>query len=313
MSLTTTGEVLQFLKSNAQPNTALYQQIDSLRRAMERAVTKFCKWPLSANSGLGQGNYYAYYDGKNYADVVLRELYVTQILNLWLDPLGNYGQNTSNYTPFGADTLLTNGVDYSLVYEKPGECKSGLVRRLNQNLQLWPSQQYYNSDKVGLSYAAPPFWPPIAGCIKVNYDWGFQLSTPIASVSWAGGIATFTFAAGIVTRPGEGFQVTGDQLWSGDYSVATVASNYQSITCNVASNPGTFTAGFADFVPIDIKCAIAEAVGQMRNEVRYGGQVQNESLGEYNYALSIDKNPRFGEVKQMLSTYRDWSAAVGLF
>ncbi len=319
MSLVTQAEVLQYLRSTAQSGTPIYTQIDILRKAMEKAVKTYVKWGLEANNGMGQGNFVEYYDGKNYADIALRRMFVAYVTSVYLDPLAAYGQNTSNYTPWSSNTLLTNGLDYSLVWEQPGSCKSGLLRRLRQNLFLWPSDTIYlaASNKQGLSYVAPPFWPAGDGVVKVTYDWGFQPLTAMSAVpTWSGGSATYTFASGLVCWPGEQVQITGcaPDGYNGDFQVASVASNLLSFTVLIPTNPGSgTTAGSADFIPQEIKCAVAETVGYKRNKVRRGGVPASEGLGDYSYGLTIAQHPEFVDVRQLLSAYRDVSVAIGLF
>ena len=46
MALMTTAEVLTYIKSSAASGTLLYSQIDALRRGVERAVKKYCKWDI---------------------------------------------------------------------------------------------------------------------------------------------------------------------------------------------------------------------------------------------------------------------------
>jgi hypothetical protein len=139
MAICTTAQVLQYLGSNAQQGTTLYNQIDRLRSGVEGRIKKFLKWGLEANSGVPQGQYFGYYDGKNYADIQLRNLFVT-VYGVWLDPFGYGGQNTNNYTPFGSGTQLVAGQDYMVINDSDGPAigvsKSAMIRRLRQNQDL---------------------------------------------------------------------------------------------------------------------------------------------------------------------------------
>ena len=312
MSLTTTPFVLQAMKSNAQPGSALYQQIDVIRQMVERAVVRWLKWGLTANEGFGQGNFAEYFDGKNYMDIVLRKLFITNVIAVWQDPLAAYGQNTSNYTPYGPNTLLTNGVDYAMVWEQQGLCKSATLRRLSNNLFLWPSQWAFPGSNQGLSYTKGPTWPTGPGIVKVQYDYGFQSATLYSSISWANGVATMTFPSTVVAFAGEPFTITNDAVgWNGDWAVAAVAANNQSITFNSPTNYGPSTGGTFDCIPYDIKLAICEACGMMRTMIPYGGQVGNESLGDYQYGLNF-REKMWGGIRELLAGYRDFSVGMGL-
>jgi hypothetical protein len=308
----TTQDVLIAMKSNAQPGSALYQQIDRLRSFVERAVVRWLKWGLTANEGFGQGNFFEYYDGKNYGDIVLRKNWITNVINVWWDPLAAYGQNNSNYTPFGPQTLLTNGVDYSMVWEQTGLCKSAILRRMRDNLFLWPSQWMSPSSNQGLSYSKGPVWPAGAGNVKVQYDYGFQPPTLYSSITWANGVATMTFPGTVVVFPAEPFAITNDAVgWNGDWAVVSVGSNNQSITFNSATNYGPSTGGTFDCIPYDVKLAIAEACGMMRTMVPYGGQVGNENLGDYGYGLNF-RERQWGGIRELLAGYRDLAVGIAL-
>jgi len=66
----------------------------------------------------------------------------------------------------------------------------------------------------------------------------------------------------------------------------------------------TYNYGFAT-IPEEIQLAVASAVGALRNTVKYGAMASSESLGAHSISLSIGKEAQFGEVKQLLGTYRD--------
>src|SRR5271166_2775942 len=312
MALMTTQDVLIAMKSNAQPGSALYQQIDALRKMVERAVVRWLKWGLTANEGFGQGNFSEYYDGKNYQDIVLRKMFITNVLAVYLDPFAAYGQNTSNYTPYGPQTLLTNGVDYTMVWEQQGLCKSAVLSRLSQNNFQWPSDWVGPSSNYGLSYTKGPVWPKGKGIVKVTYDYGFTPATSYSTISWSAGVATMTFPGAVVAFPAEPFTITNDAVgWNGDYAVLAVASNNQSITFSAPTNYGPSTGGTFDCIPYDIKLAICEAVGMMRTMVPYGGQVGNENLGDYGYGLNF-RERAWGGIRELLSGYRDYAAGIAL-
>jgi hypothetical protein len=315
MALLSTPDLLTLIKSNAQPGTALYNQLDRLRQTVESDAKSYIKWPLEANDGVGQGNWFDYYDGKGYPDIVTYMPYVANVSALYLDQLAYGGQNTTNYAPFASTTLQTAGINYMVVNTRQGLAKGGQIRYLGatNNVQgLWPSDMWLGG-RGGITYQPPPGWPVGYQNIKVVYDFGFQPSTAITGISWSTNVATMTFASGVVCWPGEGFTILNDDNWAGEYRVLSVASPFTSVTF-MSSNKGTYGgAGSADFVPGNIKMAIAEAVSLMRNKIIRGVTVTSETLGDYNYGASWLDRPAFGDIKQIFSSYKDPSVGIGLF
>lgn len=311
MGLITQSELLSYLKSNAAPGSTLYSQYAILRRSVEQAVKAYCKWPLECNNGQGQGNFIEFYDGQGYPDIILRKPWVANCSAVYLSSFGNYGGGTNAFAPA---SLLTQGTMYMLVLEQPSRCQSGLLRMLSNNFYGWfPSDYMWGQGSAPLSYSTQPRWPRGTGNVKVVYDWGFQPSTAISSISWSGGIATMVFANAIVARPGDWFQITNEAtpLWAGDYQVNTIDATFKNVTFSIASNPGSFVAGNADFIPLDIKDAVAQAVKIQSLMMLRGGRVQGESLGDYQYSLHF-RDKEFLDVKSLLAPYRDWSVGIGL-
>lgn len=317
MGLVTTADILTALKISATPGTALYQQIDLLRRQFEQIIKRWCKWNIEANDGMGYGNFIEYRDGKGYMDCVLRNPYVVRVSEVKLSQLGAYGSYNQGFSQAAA---LTNGQDYSLVFENNKNCPSGLLRRLNNNLTginwgWWPSQQVYNQSPGHLSYGQGPFWPAGTGNIRVTYDWGFQPSTAPSAGTWAAGVATLTFPSAIVVRPGDYFTISGalPAAWNGDWQVASVSDDSTQITFRTASDPGALaTVGLATFIPMDVQSAVCEAVSIARAMMQYGGRLTAEGLGDYNYSLSFDRDAAFGTVRQILGSWRDVSVGLSL-
>ena len=312
MPLITMPDLLTMLKSSAVAGSPLYLQLDRLRQAVEQDAKQYCKWPLEANNGVGQGNWYEIFDGKNYPDLILRKPFVADVSALYLDMLAYGGQNTANgYVPYSSNTLLTAGTNYMLNVEQLGLAKCGTVRFLgntNNNVALWPSS-WFLGGRPYITYQGPPGWPGGYGNIKVVYDWGFQPSTPILTLTWLSGTATMTFASGVVCWPGQQFQIVGG-VWGStlgkSHYVSSVSADFKTVTF-LSDNDGVFDTGNADFVPLPIKLAIAEAVSLERNQVVYGGPVTSETLGDYNYSLTLRHR------WQALNSYRDTSMAIALF
>lgn len=316
MALVSIDDVLTTLKVAATPGSDLYRQLDKLRRQYEQIIKRWCKWDIEANSGMGYGNFIEYRDGKGYLDCVLRNPYVARVSEVKLTQLGAYGSYNQG---FSQATALVNGTDYSLVFENNKNCPSGLLRRLANNLTgigggWWPSQGTYER-RAGLSYGQGPVWPAGLGNIRVKYDWGFQPSTALTGATWAAGVATFTFGSPIVVRTTDYFTVKdcAPDTWNGDYQVASVSDDSTQVTARIGSDPGAVgTLGTATFIPMDIQYAVCAAVGIARNQVRLGGLLSGEGLGDYNYSLNFDRDASFGTIRQVLGSWRDVSTAIAI-
>lgn len=273
----------------------MVQRYEALRRSAEAAVIRYLKWPVERCTVV------EYYDGNGYKDVPLRRPYVVQVANVWLDATGAYAQSI---TPFPASTLLTAGGDYVLVLDDGSAGKSGLLRRLTYAGFMWPSDMYLNG-LGGLGYMSPARWPVGYGNLKVECTYGFPCNLPIASSVWANGVATLTFASPHLLQPGWSVQVcdTGTLL-NGEYVVTSVPST-TTLTVSLSGSGTTAAIGYLDAVPPDIKAAVVAAVGVMDKSSRWGYPASSESLGAHSYSLSIGKEPGFGEVRQLLSLWRD--------
>lgn len=234
MSLTMTPEML--IDMGVQPcncDSGALQKYDQLRQKVEAAIKSYVKWEIEAATVT------EFYSGNNTLDLVLERPHVTAVANVWWDPRGGYG-----FTPntFGANTLLTVGVDYVPVLERNQIAESGRLRRLASYNPYWfPSDLVFNRSmrRSGLSYWGGPVWLGGSGNVKVEYSYGY------------------------------------------------------------------------DPVPQDIKLAVSTMVGVVVNAVKYGYPTTNESFADYNYGLSIARDLAMGEVRQLLSTYRNTSIGLG--
>ena len=317
MALVSIDDVLTALKVQTVPGQPLYTQLDLLRRQFEQIIKRWCKWDIEANSGMGRGNYVEYRDGKGYMDVVLRNPYVAKIHEVKLTQLGAYGSYNQGFSQV---TALVDGQDYSAVFDNDRNCPSGLLRRLANNLTgigwgWWPQYNAYNQRPGGLSYGQGPFWPAGLGNVRVVYDWGFQPTTQLTGATWAAGVATFTFGSGIVARTTDYFTVKGcaPAGWNGDWQVASVSDDGTQVMARLGTDPGAVgTLGTATFIPMDIQYAVCAAVGIARNQVRLGGLLSGEGLGDYNYSLNFDRDASFGTIRQVLGSWRDVSTAIAL-
>lgn len=305
MPLTTTANVLTALNLSSDPTG----RIDLLRRSAERAIISYCKWPI-----IGQTQETRYYDGVGYRDIVLQP-YTSKIYSVYLDPQGNYGTTTNS---FATSTLLVAGLDYSLVFEGAGVGpggqvgRSGLLRKLQNNVYWFPSDLIYYRGAGGLAYRWPAFWPAGYGNIKVNASWGFPTGVAISAAAWNTGTATFTTStphglwSGLeIAISGVNPAVSPTSVWNGnEFQVVGVVDDF-NFTVSIPSTPESYVSGgTVDAIPYDIKLAVYELVGMARSRVQVGGIVSSESLPDYNYSISLDR--RFQE---WLGPYRSTPAA----
>ena len=176
MALTTTNWVLQDLNLTSRvvqgspaPGLRTWESYDQLRQEVEAAIKTYVKWEIEQVAGQID-----YYDGSGQPELVLRRPFVRSITNVWVDPLGAYGNNATGFD----DDPLTNGTDYSLKVDADTGGKSGLLIRLRGSAYWMPSDFFGGGlggwpAQSGLSYVLKPAWPNGAGNIKVTYTYGF--------------------------------------------------------------------------------------------------------------------------------------------
>lgn len=308
MALTSTTDVLTALGIFA-PTANDTTRYDLLRRSAERAVISYCKWPIE-----GRVSEIRYYDGVGYKDIVLQP-YTSKIQNVWLDPQGNYGSTTG---AFASNTLLVSGLDYALVFEGAGAGpagqvgRSGLLRKLLNNVYWFPSDLIYYRGAGGLAYRWPSFWPAGYGNVKVQANWGFQSGVSVSSAAWSGGTATYTTGAPHGCWSGQEIVISGisPDGYNGNQLQVVGVIDDTNFTVSVATNPGTYVSGGSvDAIPQDVKLAVYTLVGVTRNTVKTGYPLQSEGLPDYNYSLMSSQKPEIGTVRQLLSAYRSTPAA----
>lgn len=302
MALTTTSQVLEALQQyDVTPEER--SRYDLLRRMVESAVISYVKWPIL------QDTVFDFYDGTGKVILTLRQPYVSNVANVWLDPYGYAGQGTNG---FSSQTLLTAGQDYMLQRESPDVSKCGQLVRLSLPSLWFPSAQLFLHQSGGLAYAQPPYWQVGQGNVKTEVTFGFPgpvaLATPF--VTWSGGVATFTTAAAHGLTKGMRVSIYGTNSgYDGEnYRVAT-ASTATTFTISFLATQGTVTSGTANAIPTDIQAAVCAAIGLFRSSVKYGWPLANESLGDYSYGLHISREVEFGTVRQLLGQYRDFPIA----
>lgn len=98
-----------------------------------------------------------YLDGYGKRDIALRRWPVTGVTSVHEDRAGNNGQ-TPSPTPFGPDTLLVLGEDYTWDLSEGG--RNGILTRLNR---LWPYTWTREINRIAFGVG------PLRGCIKAVY------------------------------------------------------------------------------------------------------------------------------------------------
>jgi hypothetical protein len=302
MALCTTAYVMQMagVQATDAPTVARY---DLLRRSVEKAVKTYTKWELEQNSVI------EYYDGTGKLELTLRNPYVISIQNLWEDDQGNYGATSGS---FASTSLLTSGTDYALVLEN-GISRNGMVRRIQNSFLWWPGlwAPGYQQASGGLAWQYGAYWNPGQGNIKVQYTYGFPSATPVSTLAWASGVLTVT------TSVAHGFNVGMYAALYGcspaEYNISNKVESVgtpTTLTMNMPYPPSvnSGTGGSVDGVPEDIKLAVVEAVAIIKNSTKYGYPVTSESMGDYNYSLSRDKE--FTNARDILNAYRNTALGI---
>lgn len=300
MALTTTSQVLLALQQY-EPDADEVTRYDLLRTMVEAAVKSYCKWNIE------QDTITEYYDGTGRVGLVLRQPFVSSVSSVYLDPYGYAGQGENAYA---SATLLTAGEDYMLQREGPDVSKCAVLQRLSiASYAFFPSTYPWLQGSGGLAYNRGPFWQPGQGNIKVTYTYGFPGAVALATpfVSWSGGVATFTTVAahGLTTGMRVNIYGTGTAYDGTNFRVATAPTATTFTMPFVAQPSGTVTEGTASGVPYDLAAAVCASVGLFRNTILHGYAMTSEGLGDYNYSISLQREPNFMDIRQLLSQYRD--------
>lgn len=161
MALTTVGRVQQVPElSNLDPG-----YLQTLVDSASRVIQDYTKQKLE------QDTYTEYYSGNNQRDLVLRQIPVQEIINLWFDVNGLYGDGPN---AFPSSSLLTLGTQYVLVKDSGGvESFRGIARRIGGTTGGWLGYYPTNYYSGKLAATRLPVWPFGEGNIKVEYTAGF--------------------------------------------------------------------------------------------------------------------------------------------
>ena len=147
MALTTRENVRQHLAIGDTAST-WDRAIDAVIPRIDAIIKQYCQQNLERKT------YTEYHSGANQRHVVLRELPVVSITNLWEDSDGYFGKGTS---PFASGDLLTHGTDYVLEFDDADQFGSAMSR----------SGRVVRIQDRG--------WPLGYGNIKVSYTAGWDV------------------------------------------------------------------------------------------------------------------------------------------
>lgn len=132
---------------------------------VDQIIKTYCKRELESAS------YTEYYSGDDTPHLLLRQLPVTAISNLYLDLNGYFGDSPS---AFPATSELTEGTHFVLKRDRGGvNCNSGIVLRIsgtNAGFTGFYPESFYSGK---LAARKMPVWPLGNGNLKVVYTAGY--------------------------------------------------------------------------------------------------------------------------------------------
>lgn len=175
MALSTLPSLKTYLKlTTSAEDVSLQQYLD----AAIGAVIRYCGWQIESADRV------EFYSGNNRKELILRCRYVTNLVDIWVDPSGYYGDGPN---AFADATKLVRGTDYVLVRDDqktPSVGGSGVVRRIGAIPAagfgvLGYSGGFWRMGLGGLSGLGwASVWPAGDGNIKVSYTAGFTNIPP---------------------------------------------------------------------------------------------------------------------------------------
>lgn len=186
-----------------------YARWDALRQAAEAAVIAWLRWPLLETTTV------EYHSGNGQQRLPLARLFVSDVSDVRVDPLGAWGQAPGG---FADSTALQPGRDYALERRGPGG-RAGVLVRLSTvspraSAGIYPSDLYAG----GYSWPRTATWPYGAGNVRVTYTSGFRPENVPGDIRLA-----ITQATVIASQSAQtGGLVSGESL--GDYSYSLAAS-----------------------------------------------------------------------------------------
>lgn len=159
-----------------------------------------------------------FYSGDNQPNIVLKQVPVQSIANLWFDPTGYWGQAPN---AFPSTTLMTQGTQYALVLDSGGVVSNrGLVRLIQGGGTGWWGWGggYGNNWQGKLAGTQVPVWPICYGGIKVEYVAGY--ATVPADLQYACGM----LVAYAVRNMPSGSPLASESLGAYSYSIVQQAA-----------------------------------------------------------------------------------------
>lgn len=211
-------------------NTAKDAQLTALLAAADAAAKTYTGQGLESTSYPGQvagtvGDA-GFYSGNGRRGLILRQGPVTAVSAVYLDAAGYGGQNTANgYTPFAANTQLTQGSDWIIEYDGSigGSPASfcAILKRVGGSGGSGDNFGWYpQHGALPGSLTQPgryPVWPVGSLNIKVQYTAGFPANAiPADLVQAVHELAAWLFK---VAAHG-GFPVQSESLADYSYSLA---------------------------------------------------------------------------------------------
>jgi hypothetical protein len=216
MALTSIDRVLA-IPGMAKYNAAYPTYLPILIDAADRAVKGFLKRDIEEHT------YTEYYSGNGREDIILRNIPVSSIENLWYDPNGFFGQGPNAFPSTG---LMTQGTQYMLVLDRQpfglppsfdvvSNC--GIVKRIGVQgsgfMGAFPLQ-WVTGKLAGTRLLG---WPTGRGNIKVEYTAGY--STIPDDLNYA----TASLVAWMVRNQTKGAPLQSENLGAYSYNIMTVA------------------------------------------------------------------------------------------
>lgn len=155
MALTTVADIKT---ANFITGTAEDAWITLVQPSVEAVLQKWIGYNLAATT------YTEFYNGNNTTEILLRNLPVNSVANVWVDSLGQDGQN-ANPTPFATPL---DAYTYWLQLDGPGGAYSATGTLVRSN-DIWPGIRVRPYNRLSYKEA------PGLGNIKITYNAGYAV------------------------------------------------------------------------------------------------------------------------------------------
>lgn len=269
------------------------------------AVLNYCKRQLETAA------YTEYANGRGIQELPLRQR-PARIQTL----TGTLASNTT-VTGLSSTSLLLAGMTVTGT-GIPTTPRPTYIVSVDSSTQITLSVAATASGAKSLTFG-PGVWLDPAGFYNRGAN-AFALSTLLSEgIDWVGQYAPDgTIKSGNLIRLGGGITgTTLDAIWPWEWRKGTLTvrlppvwpagiGNVKVVYC---AGYGTDPAAEGGTLPEDITAATCGVVAFLRRTLPQGGRLQSEHLGEYSYNLAgplmIGQIPELGEVRQLLSRYRE--------